>query len=919
MKKMKILLLFLALITTNLYSQNSYKELWHDADSLLDNGLPKSAKKYIDKIYIKAKYDNNTNQFIRVLFYKLQVLNATNEDYFPDLIKELEKEYAEARMPAKNLIATITAEAYWNYYNRNRWKINQRTTALIKENDIRSWDAKKLTNKSIDYYFLSIKNADLLQKENISKYKSILIKGTLPSNIRPSLFDFLIFRAINFLENTNININNNANKFKIDNEKYFLPTEKFANLDLTIDSSLISSNYYLIKLYQQLIKAKLKNSKKSKEALIDAELKRLDFIYSKSTIAKKNEKYLLALENLLEKYNKIAYSSMINYKIASFYYSESSKYNYRNLEKTAKYKNYKVKAKKICKETIAKYPNSRGTNKCKELETIIEKAKVKFQVENIISTNTNFPVKIEYKNIKNIYCKLAFIEEKTYEKIYKKHYGGRYNSGRDKKFYNEINQAAKTIKNSKIETPVSNDLNQHSLEYISNKLTKKGRYFLVLSAKENLEYSENLIAYNFFKVSNIAYLKRKYKNEYQVFVLDRKTGQAKKNAKVKFYHRSYNYGKRKYVKTLIDSKLTDETGFVKTQIKENFNNGNISFDITLPDGDFINSAGEYVYHNRKEKVKKEQKTYIYTDRAIYRPGQTVHFKIYRIEYDPTTNTNKIIPNYKTKIILYDVNSQKVAEIDAITNEWGTFSSSFQLPMGILNGRFSIRDNYKIKYIRVEEYKRPTFIVEIDEIKEEFVLNDMVEISGNAKNYSGAKLSGAKVKYRITREPRWRWWGSWNNQSPTEIANGEVITKNDGSFTVKFKAIPDYSYTPNENDYYSFKINIDITDINGETQSKTKNINIGYKSLKLSADIDEIIFKNEKKNLEFNIKATNLNSQEVDAKGEITIYRFFETKKTHKERLWEKPESQNSSIEEWNEKLPLLEFKNECEYSKEDKK
>src|SRR6185503_7110538 len=136
-------------------------------------------------------------------------------------------------------------------------------------------------------------------------------------------------------------------------------------------------------------------------------------------------------------------------------------------------------------------------------------------------------------------------------------------------------------------------------------------------------------------------------------------------------------------------------------------------------------------------------TYIFTDRAIYRPGQTIYFKGIMIESDG--ETNRILANRTETVILYDVNYQEVAKLPLTTNEYGSFNGTFTLPQNLLNGQMHLGNAYGYAYVSVEDYKRPKFEVTAPPIKGVYRLNENVEVKGKALSYAGANISGAEVK------------------------------------------------------------------------------------------------------------------------------------------------------------------------------
>ncbi|NPA45215.1 MAG: hypothetical protein GXO49_06765, partial [Chlorobi bacterium] len=353
--------------------------------------------------------------------------------------------------------------------------------------------------------------------------------------------------------------------------------------------------------------------------------------------------------------------------------------------------------------------------------------------------------------------------------------------------------------------------------------------------------------------------------------------------------------------------------------KTDYNNWQVDFS---KDNDFLTSASSIYLYNYHDETKPAINTYFFTDRAIYRPGQTVYFKGITIKNNK--DKHEILTKFKQKVTLYDVNNQKVAELNLITNKYGTFSGSFNIPLGLINGQFYISSNYGNKYFSVEEYKRPKFEVEMLPFKGNYMLNDEIEIEGKATSYSGAPISEGKVTYHITRTPKWRGWWYWSMPSQSvEIAHGEAITDETGKFKIKFKALPDLSLPKNEFTYFRYEIEVDVMDLNGETQSTSRGINVGYRALQVSLPLPKQIDKhiNEIDTTEkfvYKINTQNLNGEFIEASGNIKIFKLKDNPQIFKSKLWEKSDKHLYSKEEYYKLLPHNVFDDENELTKLEK-
>ncbi len=229
---------------------------------------------------------------------------------------------------------------------------------------------------------------------------------------------------------------------------------------------------------------------------------------------------------------------------------------------------------------------------------------------------------------------------------------------------------------------------------------------------------------------------------------------------------------------------------------------------------------------------------------------------------------------------------------------------------------TISDNHGSTSFRVEEYKRPKFNTTIKPLKGEYKLNDSVKVTGVAKAFAGNFIDGAEVSYRVTRTTRynyWRWGWWWRpTQTEKEIDFGTVTTDENGEYHITFKAIPDLTKDPKTLPIFDFKIYADVIDINGETHSTSSTVSIGYHSLQLTNNLKNEI-SNQQNQTVLKVITTNLNGQPINAKGKLSIHKLKTPNKTYRNRLWNDPDVENFTEQEFRQLFPLDEFNNENDY------
>ena len=286
-------------------------------------------------------------------------------------------------------------------------------------------------------------------------------------------------------------------------------------------------------------------------------------------------------------------------------------------------------------------------------------------------------------------------------------------------------------------------------------------------------------------------------------------------------------------------------------------NGNVMFAYTPTDRYCppINIYGRYNYYDYDYKAEH---TSLFTDRSIYRPGQTVHVTAI-VWKEQSATDNVAVGQRSVTIALRDANYKQIAEKKVTTDRFGKCSTTFTLPTGLLNGHFTVMANGHSIRFRVEEYKRPTFQVEFADYEKAYQQGDTVRAQGKALTYAGVPVQGAKVKYTVRRKVAF-WWMSysryWENGFVGSSVNnevmkeGEAVTEDDGTFMVEMPMLlpKDLGRRPM---FYHFVVEADVTDLAGETHSGTFSLPLGNKPTALTCDIPEQIRKDQLPPVTFN--------------------------------------------------------------------
>ncbi len=859
-----------------LYSQTNaqkadYKEYWKKVENFELKELPQSALAEVEKIYNLAIKESNEEQIIKTLIYRSKFTLELQEDAQLKTVNDLKKEIRSSKFPGKNFLESILADLYWQYFQQNRYKFYNRTKTEQKVDpvDFRTWDLQTLFEEVHQHYQNSLKAPEKLQKISVRNYSEILILEEDSRIYRPSLYDFLAHRTLNFYKSDEQNIQNPTYKFSLEDPDLLKKNEVFLQTTLASKDTL-SQELNAIYLYKDLTRFHLKD--KEPYALIDLTLERLNYIKNHLISDEKEKIYLATLKELKEEFKLHPASAEITWNIAKLYDHEANSYQ------PIKYTEDQFKrqdALELCEEAIRNFPKAKGTEKCRVLIESIKQQKLNITIEKYISVNTASRALISYRNLNRLYFnifKVTRSQKGQFEKL--------SSDSLRLAFIRDLNPEKQWI------SPLKNekDYQQHSTEVLIPELNS-GTYLILAREKEKTD-TNMLYAQHFFQVTDLSLVNINDPDEEIWQVINRNNGKPIKNAKV-HAKSSQRYANRS---RMIDQVFySDKNGLIRFE-KKNYND--VYFTISYKNEQTV--FGDYYiykYNYQKDPTEKiHAKAFLFTDRSIYRPGQTVFFKGILIQKN--NDRSEVISNEEVTVTLYDVNNEEVKELELTTNEFGSFSGEFILPPGGLTGEFLIEvdegnaDNKfydKIEefemsetYISVEEYKRPKFETKFNPVTESFQLNDSIKVTGKAISFSGAQVTGAQVKYRVVRTENipsiYHYDPQPQPSSEQEITHGETLTDAAGNYNIEFKAIPDLKISKDLKPVFNYKVYADVTDINGETHSTETTVRVAYHLLEAEIDIAQNINKDQNDH-KISVTAKNLNGEFVPTTGQLKIYRL----------------------------------------------
>ena len=780
-----ISLLFLIMtvtLTVSAQQTNDFSKNWKAVEGLEKKGLTKSALQEVLKIFDMATASGNEVQQVKSAMYQMKYRNMVEEDNKENNIFYIDTLIAKTKAPVKNILQSMQAELLLGYRNNNRYKFYDRTKlAEEKSKDITTWSIEKLNTTITSLYKASLKNETLLKNTTLNGLDAIIQKGENTRNLRPTLYDFLVHRALSyFIQNEN-DISKPAYKFILNDESIFSPAADFIKTKfITKDSA--SLYYNALGLFQDILKFHLNDP--APDALLDADLIRLNFANEHGIFTNKDKLYEDALKNIETAYSNNTAAAQAMYLRAQLYYSHGQDYD----PVSKKEGQYEIKrAKELCEVAINSFPKSEGAINCQNLLNQLSTPYLDIETEEVNIPNQPFRNLVKYKNISTLYLRVVKTTREEIKRIDQFDYNNSWN---------EIVEMEPLV-SWNISLPNLQDYQQHTVEIKTGALPT-GTYFILASIDPDFSLTQNIIARQVTYVSNISYIAN---NKDELYVLNRDNGEPLLNATVQLWQKVYNSATRKYDEVKKEKYNTDVNGYIK--LKRSNDSYNSSIQVKYNNDELFLDDNIIAWYYNSYQTPSIKRTFLFTDRSIYRPGQTIYFKGIVVSTDSASKKSTVADGYKTTVILYDANSRKISSLDLRAGEYGSFNGNFKLPEGLLNGQFYLKDsvNNSTQYFNVEEYKRPKFLVEINKPTGTYRLQDSITVKGKAKAYAGNNIDAAKVTYRVTRKTRypiWAWDGYYGrgrrgNRSGSdemEITNGETTTSATGEFIVTFKAIPD---------------------------------------------------------------------------------------------------------------------------------
>ncbi|MBY0457947.1 MAG: hypothetical protein K2V38_11455, partial [Gemmataceae bacterium] len=838
------------------FAQPPRADRWKKVDEAVNKGLPKTAIAELEPIIEGAIKDKAYPEAIKAISKKIMLEGVIEGNKPEEKITRMQAAIAAAPAEMHPVMNAVLAHWYWHYFQQNRWRFTQRTaTGEAPGNDIQTWDLPRIFAEIDKTFDKALAAEKQLKATPAAEYDALMPKGSIPDAYRPTLFDVLAFDALSFYSSAE-----QAGAKPQDN--YELPADSpiFGTVDefLKWEPKTTDVNNKVVKgvgIYKRLLA--FHKDDKEPSAFLDADLHRLRFGWNKAVGEAKNARYKAALEKFAKAHEKHELFAMAQHNLAGVVHAEGDY----------------VKAREIALAGMRAFPESAGGALCFNLVQQIEHKNASATTERVWADPLP-TIKVSYQNLTKVYFRVVAAD-------YLKELG-------KKKWRPEQldqNELAALVGQKPVlefnhDLPPTPDYKQRTEAVPAPRGLKPGFYHLLVSYAEDFGGNNNFVTGTDFWVSDLALVNRHEHGKPQLagMVLDNRTGVPVEGAKVQLWSRNNNNLAWKAGETV----TTDKSGLYAVASPPDHAHMVV---VTHNDQRLASANDWYTYQGGGGHGAGEQ-TVFFTDRSIYRPGQTINFKGITIRFNHGNDNYETVANRDVEVVFSDVNGKEISRHKTKSNDYGSFSGSFTAPRDRLMGRMNIftANHNGYAQVSVEEYKRPKFKVEVEAPKDAQKLGGVVKVPGKAMQYNGVAVGGAKVTYRVTREvqyPDWFygcccWWRPIPQFPAQEIAHGTVTSEPDGSFVVPFEAKPDLRVSPKDEPSFRYTVRVDVTDTTGETRSAAGGVNVGYVALRATIGAGQWVVSDVENT--FDIGTTTLDGEGQAAKGTVKIHALKQPEK-----------------------------------------
>lgn len=828
---------------------------WANVKKAVEGGLPQTAITNLQPILASALREKAWAEATRALAQRIQLESQIQGGKAEEAILRLETEVPRAPREMQPVLRVILGHWYHSYFQQNRWRFMNRTPGTgAPGKDITTWDLRRIFAEIDRNYVAALEAAPYLKAVPIETWTPLLPKASAPDDFRPTLYDFLVHELIRFYSSgeqagarPEDAVDLSADAPYAGAIPLFGTTQEFLAGKPTRRTDESNAEKTLF-LWRELLA--FHQNDRDRSAFADADRLRLLWARETAVGESKSERFEAALRTFIPAWNDTVVGALARADLAEWWSANGKP----------------AEAHQLASQLPASLRDSPGGRRCLNLIAQIERPELGLDAERVWQV-TGGPapgIDITYRNLRRVHFRAIPFDWETF---LKKEWP-RPDAMRPEHWRTVLATPVELAWS--IDLPATPDFRSRTETIAAPRTLKPGFHFLVASATPDFsDAAGNVVSGTPIWVSDLAVVVRSVDRGIEGLVVDATSGNPMPNVEVQTWWLDRNNNRQGSTPARTDTNglfrfpglapnnyvLRARSGVHETAVEDNL----------------------YVY-NRTERIEPFQRVFLFTDRQLYRPGQTIQYKGLCIRADHAAADYRAVAQRSVVVVVRDLNGREIRRQTHRSGDNGSFAGSVTAPASGVLGPVTLSVEGPSgggAQVQVEDYKRPKFQVTLDAPKSAPKLAETVAVPGRATAYTGAAIDAARVEYRVVRRARWPWWCWWRfgNDEEQEIAHGRTETASDGTFTIPFVARPDASVPVSEQPVFTFSVHADVTDGTGETRSSERPIQAGYTALELALKAEAWL--SSERPVELTVSSASLDQNPEPTTGTVTIHRLRE--------------------------------------------
>ncbi len=787
---------------------------WKQVDQLVEEQKLEAAAAEAEKLLEAARAARDSEAEVLAMMKIVEL--RTGLHGYETTVRFLREQPWPEDLLGRTATALYYAQSLTHYAQAYSWEVNKREKVESKGAvDLKAWTREQIYEEAVRAYAEVWGLRAQLGELPSGSLGSLLAANTFPEGIRPTLRDALTYLLVDLLADTN------GWRPEHNNEVFRLDLDKHLAADAGLWPRGVSPAFLADPTVHPITRmagalADLEGwhaQRGAPEAALEAALQRAQQLHARFSQEADRAQVRAMLEARLKGLEARPWWAAGMAALAEMVRQEPAP-------------DALVRARELAARGREAFPDSLGGQRCRAIVEGIEAPA--YRLEGMaVDAPQKRSLAVHHRNLPAVWFRaypvdiVAFLETADDWDLYPR--------------YDELEKIFKKTRPAKawqVELPATPDFRDHRT-YVVPPLDKPGFYVVVASAREGFPRSDNVMTGIYFQVSDLVLSVRHDRGGAEVMAQSGQSGKPLEGVDVQVYKRDY---RRKH--HVVASQRTDARGVARLPVL-----GHDSFFLVARHQGQLTVDRRYLSLWRAQDARAATNTFLFTDRSVYRPLQTLHWKAIAYTGSRQRADWRTLPRQAVSVSLVDPNNQVVESKTATTNEYGTASGEFAIPAGRVLGQWSLRASPQgHAQVRVEEYKRPTFEAKFLESKEPLRLNKPARMRGEARYYFGLPVTDGKALWRVTRTPVYPWW--WYEWGWAADGQGQVVAtgvaglRPDGTFEVEFTPEADERLAAASRELsYRYLVSADVTDEGGETRSASKAYRLGFVAVEASLRLD----------------------------------------------------------------------------------